>query len=135
MSKRIRLSISPDEEFETDWSKCFLCQADTNEALVLPENKKNSKTGSGYTSLAKNIPEFHTMNEMPIAIDIRRIDDGGGIESTIVQNKARYHDSCRLKFNNTKLQRAQKGKAKQLYHTLQKPELQQSSPEVLGSQG
>ena len=48
------------------------------------------------------------MNEMPIAIDICRINDGGGIESTLVQNKARYHDSCRLKFNNTKLQRAQK---------------------------
>ena len=48
------------------------------------------------------------MNEMPIAIDIRRIDNGGAIESTLVQNKARYHDSCRLKFNNTKLQRAQK---------------------------
>ena len=75
------------------------------------------------------------MNEMPIAIDIRRIDNGGGIESTLVQNKARYHDSCRLKFNNTKLQHAQKGKVKQLYHTLQRPELQQSSPEVLGSQG
>ena len=58
MSKRIRLSISPDEEFETDWSKCFLCQADTNEALVLPENKKNTKTGSGYTSLAKTFQNF-----------------------------------------------------------------------------
>ena len=52
MSKRIQFSISPDEEFETDWSKCFLCQADITEALVLPE-KKNTKTGSGYTSLAK----------------------------------------------------------------------------------
>ena len=48
------------------------------------------------------------MNEMPIAIDIRRIDNGDAIESILVQNKARYHDSCRLKFNNTKLQRAQK---------------------------
>ena len=28
---------------------------------------------------------------MPIAADIRRIDDGGGIESTLVQHKARYH--------------------------------------------
>ena len=110
--------------------KCFLCRA-----LVLPEKKKNTKTGSGYTSLAKKNPEFHVMNEMHIAIDIRRIDDGGGIESTIVQNKARYHDSCRLKFNHTKHQRAQKGKVRQMYYTLQRLELQQSSPEGLGCQG
>ena len=110
-------SISPDEAFETDWSKCFLSNADTNEVLVLPE-KKNPKTGSGYTTMAKN-PEFHSMREMPIALGIRGIDDDDGIESTFVQNKARYHDSCTLKFNNTKLQHAQKGKVSQRDQTLQ----------------
>ena len=30
MSKRIRLSISPAEEWETDWLKWFLCQEDTS---------------------------------------------------------------------------------------------------------
>ena len=83
MSKRIRLSISPVEVFETDWSKCFLCQADTNEGLVLPEKNKSTQTGSGYTSLAKNIPAFHLLNAMPIALDIRRIDDGDGIERAL----------------------------------------------------
>ena len=72
---------------------------------------------------------------MPITIDTRRIDNGGGIESICVQDKARYHDSCRLKLNNTNLKRAQKGKVRQMYHTLQRLELQQSSPEVPGSQG
>ena len=68
------------------------------------KRRKNQK--QGYKSLAKKFPEFHIINEMPIALDMRRIDDGDGIESTLVRNKARYQDSCRLKFNNTELQRA-----------------------------
>jgi hypothetical protein len=49
---------------------------------------------SGYRTLSKNIPEFAKINEMPIPLDIRRIAEGDGIK---------YHESCRLMFNNTKL--------------------------------
>ena len=45
---------------------------------------------------------------MPIPLDIRRIDEGDGIEAALLKNEAKYHESCRLMFNNTKLQRAQK---------------------------
>ena len=48
------------------------------------------------------------INEMPIAIDICRIDDGDGIGSTLVRHKAGNHESCKLKFNNSKLLRVQK---------------------------
>ena len=67
MSKRIRLSVSPAEERKTDWSKCFLCQVDTSESLILPEKKKTQK-GSGLTTLANNIPQFHMINKMPIPV-------------------------------------------------------------------
>lgn len=63
---------------------------------------------SGYKTLSKNIPEFAKINEMPIPLDIRRVDEGGGIEAALIKNEAKYHESCRLQFNNTKLQRAQK---------------------------
>ena len=56
----------------------------------------------------RNIQQFHMINEMLIAIDIRRIEDGDGIESTLVRHKARYYESCKMKFYNTKLQHAQK---------------------------
>ena len=58
----------------------------------------------------KHIPEYHIMHEMPIALDICGLHDGDGIESTLVSSKARYHDSCRVKFNRTLLKRTQKGK-------------------------
>ena len=45
---------------------------------------------------------------MPIPLDIRRIDEGDGIEAAFIKNEAKYHESYRLMFNNTKLQRVQK---------------------------
>ena len=102
MSKRIRLSIAPSEKCNTDWSKCFLCQDDKPEALKSPLNPSESSTKSGYKSLSTNIPEFFKTNEMPLPLNIRRINDGDGIENTLIRNQAKYHESCRLMFNNTK---------------------------------
>ncbi|CAC5412953.1 unnamed protein product [Mytilus coruscus] len=49
------------------------------------------------------------MNEMPIPLDIiYQIDDGDGIESSLAKTEAKYHESCKLLFNNTKLEMARK---------------------------
>ena len=40
---------------------------------------------SGYRALSKNIPEFAKINEMPIPLDIRRIDEGDGIEAALLK--------------------------------------------------
>ena len=53
-------------------------------SINFPDEKTNQKVGSGLSSLAINIPQFHMINEMPIVIDICRIDDGDGTESTLV---------------------------------------------------
>jgi hypothetical protein len=92
---------------EADWSKCFICQEDKHGALKSPPMKIDLAK-SGYRTLSKNIPEFAKINEMPNPPDIRRIDEGDGIEAALLKNEAKYHESCRLMFNNTKLQRAQK---------------------------
>ncbi|CAC5402692.1 unnamed protein product [Mytilus coruscus] len=61
----------------------------------------------GYKMLGKNIPFFHEVNALPIPLDIRRLNDGEGIESTMKKKNAKYHNLSR-KFNNTNLERAQK---------------------------
>jgi hypothetical protein len=62
-----------------------------------------------YRRYPTNIPEFAKINEMPIPLDIRRIAEGDGIEAAFVKtNQAKYPESCKLMFNNTKLQRVQK---------------------------
>ena len=40
-------------------------------------------------------------------MDIRRLDDGTGIEATLIGNNAKYHNICGLIFNSTKLLRVQ----------------------------
>ena len=84
MSKRIRLSLSAQEKQSTDWSMCFICQEDKHEALKSPPMKIDLAK-SGYRTLSKNILEFAKINEMPIPLDIRRIDEGDGIEAALLK--------------------------------------------------
>jgi len=76
--------------WNTDWSKCALSQTDTDKSLS-SQPKSFQLTNSGYETLATNIPLFHKLNEMLIAIDIHRLDDGSGIDSAFVKGEAKYH--------------------------------------------
>ena len=94
---------------KTDWMKCCLCQEEEKEKLISPPTSITLEE-DGYTNIAKNIPLFHNINELPILLNPSRLDEGGGIEATLRRNSAKYHQSCRFKFNNTKLKRAEKRK-------------------------
>ncbi|CAC5363807.1 unnamed protein product [Mytilus coruscus] len=94
MAKRNRLSAS-----STDWTKCCLCPEDTTYPM--------KSSDEGYKMLGKNIPLFHEVNALPIPLDIRRLNDGEEIESTMKRKMLKYHNLFR-KFNNTNLERAQK---------------------------
>ena len=37
---------------------------------------------------------------MPMDINLERLDDGTGIESTLTAHRAEWHKKCRLQFNN-----------------------------------
>lgn len=95
---------------QTNWTKCCLCQEDkSNEILISPLSTFHREQDyAGYSNIAKNVPLFYAVNAMPIALNPKRLDEGVGIESTLIKNQAMYHNSCRLLFNNSKLKRAQK---------------------------
>ena len=95
-------------KLQTDWGKCCLCQTEKKgEGLKSPP--PGSIEQDGYSMLATNIPLFKAINHPPIIIDTSRLDEGDGVRDTLRRNQAKYHQSCRLLLNNTKLQRAQKG--------------------------
>ena len=50
--------------------------------------------GQGYTTLSTNIMQFNTLHELPTCIDVGRLDDGSGMEATLMKNKAKWHKSC-----------------------------------------
>ena len=94
-----------DRTWATDWTKC---QKDTGQDVKSPDSNPRKRAENGYSTLARNIPKFHALNQLPIPFDPARLDDGDGIDKTLWKNKALYHETCRLMFNNTKLQRAEK---------------------------
>ena len=87
----------------TNWKLCLICQEQKEELLTCPSQSKRKDVGSGYRSLAER---FNELEQLPI--HLKRLDEGNGIEMTMVANDAKYHQSCRLQYNNTKLQRADK---------------------------
>ena len=90
---------------KTDWDKCCLCQRVTTEALQCPAKSKRLDigVGQGYSTLYANIKRFSELCELPIPVDLDRLDEGNGIEATFLNNKAMWHKSCYNKFNTTKL--------------------------------
>ena len=93
---------------QTDWSMCVLCQENTSEVLRCPAESKRNTQGAGYKTIADLLEGFNAAGCLPRTINLSRFNDGEGIEATLRKHKAKWHDSCRLQFNKTKLQRAEK---------------------------
>ena len=87
----------------------MICQEDDEEPLTCPKRKD---VGSGYSSLADNLIK---LGELPFSLE--RLDEGNRTEMTMINNEAQYHQSCRLKYNNTKLRRAEKRVESEKYST------------------
>ena len=94
-----------------DWNKCILCQTDTSEILSCPADSKRITKGAGYKTVAENLQAIEKIGCLPKTINLSRLNEGERIEASFQQHKAKWHDSCRLKFNKTKVQRAEKRKA------------------------
>jgi hypothetical protein len=58
--------------------------------------------------IATNIPLFQGINQLPIILDPIILDEGGGIEETLRRSNGKYHQNCKLLFNNTMLERTRK---------------------------
>ena len=90
----------------TNWKLCIICQEETKESLTCPSKSKRKDLGSGYSSLALQLIRFNELNQLPFQLE--RLDERCGIEMAMVANHVQYHQSCRLQYNNTKLQRVEK---------------------------
>ena len=88
----------PKKPCITNWNLCILCQEDTTAALECSAKSKRTVTvvGSGYKSLAKHLIQFQSLGYMPMAIDVRRIDDRDRFEETMMRHQASWYKTCRL---------------------------------------
>jgi hypothetical protein len=101
-------SIDSQSRDRINWTLCVICQQDCNETLTDPMMSKRKDAGSAYKLLAESLLKMNKLNELPRDVQIQKLDEGEGLEAAMVQNKARWHQSCRLAYNKTKVQRAEK---------------------------
>ena len=99
---------TPTTPTETNWKLCLVCQEETSESLVCPVLSKRRDPGSGYTTMAANLVKFDELGKLPRTVQLQRLDEGQGVEATMVAHQAKWHKTCMLKYNNTMLRRAEK---------------------------
>ena len=114
MDREYRITIqepcTSGAEKDTDWDKCVICQQITIEALKCPTASKRNIDGAGYRTLADNLLAFKEIDCLPSNM-FPWLKDGQDSEETLQSHKAKWHDSCRLQYNKSKLKRAAKRKA------------------------
>ncbi|KAG0715860.1 hypothetical protein GWK47_010980 [Chionoecetes opilio] len=101
-------STSAQPATETDWSLCFICQKTTPESLTSPSQNTRQDKGCSYSILAGHLRRFNELGLLPNSFLLSRLDEGSGVEAALSANNARYHKTCRLRYNKTKLDRAEK---------------------------
>ena len=87
-----------------DWTQCIICQQRTHEALRCLLNAGGDDKSKAYASFLKNVSEFKRLDQLPVPIIF---GEDITVEKFVTQ-QAKWHKSCHLKFNDTKLQRARK---------------------------
>ena len=75
--------------FRVNWDLCALCPGENkNVKLVSPVNFTRRDSGSGYITLADNLPKFADVGQLPIQVPLSHLDEEKGIEETLRSHKA-----------------------------------------------
>ena len=63
----------------------MLCQEHTRADLECPARSTTGSVGNGYKTLAEHLILFQVLGHMPMGLSIERLDDGDGIEATMIK--------------------------------------------------
>ena len=102
--------MEPEEDLQLnfDWNLCIICQETTNERLqcLAPETHRRKDIGSGYVTLAENLQAFSELGiDTPVIKSFKNLET---LPACLLENQGKWHKSCHLRFNSTKLQRLRK---------------------------
>lgn len=65
---------------QTNSKKCCLCQKDIRKEDLISPPTHHVPKHDGCTMLATNVPLFYELDQMPMTLDLARLDEGGGID-------------------------------------------------------
>ena len=89
-----------------DWKLCLICQKATKEVLKCPLNASGSMNPSTpYETFLERSAKFRELNRLPVPLGHLRENINA---EDLVENKASWHKSCHKKFDQDKLDRAQR---------------------------
>lgn len=75
----------------TDFELCALCQEETGAAFQCPAKSSKAPIGNGYKSLPGHLVQFQEVGHMPMDMDTDRLDDGYGMDTTMMTQLAGWH--------------------------------------------
>ena len=95
------------ETSAVNWSLCIVCQQDnTSEVIRSPLHNALDV----YITFLNNVREFRSANDLPVKLSF-----GENVEPELfMENNAKWHTTCHQMFNNTKIQRVQDKKQKEI---------------------
>ena len=102
------MEAEEDLQLNFDWNLCIICQETTNERLQCPasETHRQKDIGSGYVTLAENLQAFSELGiDTPVIKAFKNLET---LQACLLENRGKWHKSCHLRFNSTKLQRLRK---------------------------
>ena len=110
MSKKRRFSevtklSSPSSQF--NWNLCIFCQVSTKEKLFCPAGikRENHEPLETYEKVLSNISRFRELDCLPCSLSL---PEDLSYASVLLDNGAKFHKQCSNKFNDLKLDRAEK---------------------------
>ena len=97
-----------------DWQECIFCQERTLESLQCPANSKRSdvEVGTGYKTFAITFQRCKSIDWFPIKIKFEDVIDEKGLAYNLQLRNAKWHNNCRNKFSDLKIERHEKQKRK-----------------------
>ena len=97
------LHSSTDEDKDTDWEKCFLCQAEYLQSSI---GARSVDPQQSYNDLAERFIQFKEINMLPIPVNIEKLAEGEELGNSLLKHGGKFHKMCRLKFGKEKLNKA-----------------------------
>ena len=109
------------EELKVDWEKCFICQTETGETLHSSSEAWSNDPAKAYSDLGERILKFESLNLLPVPLNLDELSGGIALGTSLLNHKAKFHKTCKLKFGSEKQEKAIKRHEKQHKYEEQSP--------------
>eukprot|EP00112_Aurelia_sp_Birch-Aquarium-sp1_P020487 Seg5293.4 transcript_id=Seg5293.4/GoldUCD/mRNA.D3Y31 product="hypothetical protein" protein_id=Seg5293.4/GoldUCD/D3Y31 len=97
-----------EQERESKWNLCFICQVTTQESLMCPAtNSRQLDKSLGYKSIVEQLKKFEEIGELPDSIHCRiHFACQGNLAEKLLENEAKFHKQCKNRYDDQHYQRA-----------------------------